>query len=146
LNDDWGSQRSLMINPTMWRELFKPIYRDYVQIAHNAGKKFFMHSDGYIVDIYPDLIEVGVDALNSQIFCMGAEKLEPFAGRITFWGEIDRQYLLARGTTEEVAEAVRQVHRHLWKDGGCIAQCEFGAAAKPENVRAVFQTWNEVLQ
>lgn len=83
--DDWGSQRSLLISPAMWRERFKPLYRDYAQIAHAAGKAFFMHSDGFIVDIYPDLVEIGVDALNSQIFCMGVDRLVPFAGRITFW-------------------------------------------------------------
>jgi len=31
--------------------------------------------DGYIADIIPDLIEIGVDGLNSQIFCMGLEDL-----------------------------------------------------------------------
>ncbi len=77
--DDWGSQRSLLISPAMWRTYFKPLYRDYVQIAHAAGKKFFMHSDGHILAIYPDLVEIGVDALNSQIFCMGVEQLAPFA-------------------------------------------------------------------
>jgi uroporphyrinogen-III decarboxylase len=143
--DDWGSQKSLLISPSLWRELFKPMYRDYVQIAHGAGKKIFMHSDGYILDIYPDLIELGVDALNSQIFCMGIENLAPFAGQITFWGEIDRQYLLCRGTTDEVAAAVRKVHRHLWRNGGCFAQTEFGGAVKPENVRTVFATWDGIL-
>ena len=29
-----------------------------------------MHSDGRISEIHPDLVEVGVDALNSQLFCM----------------------------------------------------------------------------
>ncbi len=142
--DDWGSQRSLLISPTMWRELFKPLYREYVQLAHAAGKLIFMHSDGYILDIYEDLIEIGIDAVNSQIFCMGVERLEPFAGRITFWGEIDRQRLLPFGTPDEVAAAVRDVHARLWRDGGCIAQCEFSGAAQPPNVRAVFATWDEL--
>ena len=140
--DDWGSQRSLLISPAMWRHYFKPMYRDYVQIAHAAGKKFFMHSDGHILAIYPELIEIGVDALNSQFFCMGVEKLAPFAGQITFWGEIDRQRLLAFATPDEVEAAVRQVHEHLWRSGGCIAQCEFGAGARPENVERVFATWD----
>jgi uroporphyrinogen decarboxylase len=140
--DDWGSQRSLLISPAMWRHYFKPMYRDYVQIAHAAGKKFFMHSDGHILAIYPELIEIGVDALNSQLFCMGVEKLAPFAGQITFWGEIDRQRLLAFATPDEVEAAVRQVHEHLWRSGGCIAQCEFGAGARPENVERVFATWD----
>ena len=75
MQDDWGSQRSMMISPKLWEELFKPLYADYVAIAKKHGKKFFMHSDGYIVDIFPHLIDIGVDALNSQIFVMGVEKL-----------------------------------------------------------------------
>ncbi|MEI6083537.1 MAG: uroporphyrinogen decarboxylase family protein [Verrucomicrobiota bacterium] len=142
--DDWGSQRALLISPSLWRAIFKPMYRDYAQIAHAAGKKIFMHSDGYILDIYPDLIEIGIDALNSQLFCMGVDRLAPFAGKITFWGEIDRQHLLPEGTPADIDRAVRQVHATLWRSGGCIAQCEFGAAAKPANVRQVFATWEEL--
>ncbi|MBP9913322.1 MAG: hypothetical protein KBF26_07925, partial [Opitutaceae bacterium] len=142
--DDWGSQRALLIAPRLWRELFKPMYRDYAQIAHAHGKKLFMHSDGHIAAIYPDLVEIGIDAVNSQIFCMGTELLAPQAGRITFWGEIDRQQLLPHGTPADIARAVRDVHQHLWRDGGCIAQCEFGPAARPENVREVFKTWEEL--
>ncbi len=143
--DDWGSQRALLIAPPLWRELFKPLYRDYAQIVHGAGKKIFMHSDGYIAAIYPDLVEIGVDAVNSQVFCMGVEALAPFAGRITFWGEIDRQHLLAEGTPADIDRAVRSVHANLWRKGGCIAQCEFGAGAKPENVRQVYETWREIV-
>jgi hypothetical protein len=87
---------------------------------------------------------MGIDAVNSQIFCMGVDHLATFAGRITFWGEIDRQHLLAHATPDDVANAVRTVHAALWRDGGCIAQCEFGAGARPENVRRVFSTWDEL--
>lgn len=141
--DDWGSQRSLLISPAMWREIFKPMYRDFVSIAHSHRKKIFMHSDGCILDIYPDLVELGVDALNSQIFCMGIENLDKYAGKITFWGEIDRQHLLVHGTRAEIADAVHTVKDTLWRDGGCIAQCEFGPGAKPENVYEVFRAWEE---
>ena len=126
------------------REVFKPLYRDYIQIAHGAGKKIFMHSDGHTLDIYPDMVELGLDAFNTQLFCMGLEKLAPFAGKITFWGEIDRQYLLPEGSTGDIGEAVERVHTLLWKNGGCIAQCEFGAAAKPDNVREVFAQWDRL--
>ena len=142
--DDWGSQQALLISPATWRDLVKPMYRDYAHIAHSHGKKLFMHSDGHIAAIYPDLVEIGVDAVNSQLFCMGAETLAPHAGRITFWGEIDRQHLLSHGTPADIAGAVRDVHRHLWRNGGCIAQCEFGAAARLENVRTVFAAWNDL--
>lgn len=142
--DDWGAQDRLLIRPALWREIFKPMYRDYIQIAHAAGKKIFMHSDGYILDIYPDLVELGLDAVNSQIFCMGPAALAPFAGKITFWGEIDRQHVLHTGSLAEVEAAVTTVHTHLWQAGGCIAQCEFGPGAKPENVRGVFATWDRL--
>jgi uroporphyrinogen-III decarboxylase len=144
--DDWGSQQALLIDPALWRELFKPMYRDYAQIARGAGKKLFMHSDGHTLDIFPDLVELGVDAVNSQVFCMGVENLAPFAGKITFWGEIDRQHILPEASPEEVAAAVGSVHRHLWRDGGCIAQCEFGAGARPENVREVFASWDRLTR
>jgi uroporphyrinogen-III decarboxylase len=146
IGDDWGSQRSLLVSPTLWRNMFKPLYRDYIQIAHNAGKKLFLHSDGHIAAIFPDFIELEVDAVNSQIFCMGVEALRPFAGRITFWGEMDRQHLLPHGTVEDIDSAVRSVHDALWDNGGCIAQCEFTTGSQPENVRQVFASWDAITR
>jgi len=144
--DDWGSQQSTLIDPVLWRERFKPLYRDYIGIAHEHGKKAFMHSDGNILALIPDLIEIGLDALNAQIFCIGIEQLAPFAGRITFWGEIDRQNLLVHGSPDEIDAAVRRVHSVLWRDGGCIAQCEFGPGANPDNVREVFAAWQRLAR
>ena len=76
LMDDWGAQDRMLVSPAIWRELYKPIYRRSCDVARRAGKFVFMHSDGWIVDILPDLIEVGVHAINSQVACMGAEALE----------------------------------------------------------------------
>jgi hypothetical protein len=143
--DDWGTQNGLLVHPDSFRRFFKPMYREYAEIAHGYGKHLFMHSDGYITDIIPDLIEVGIDALNSQIFCMGVEELgRRFKGRITFWGEIDRQHLLVHGTQEDIKRAVLLVHESLYAEGGVIAQCEFGLEANPDNVLAVYETWNNL--
>ena len=143
--DDWGAQNRLLISPRQWRRIFKPLYKTYVEIAHAHGKKIFMHSDGYIFDIYPDLIEIGVDAVNSQLFCMDIEKIgELYGGKMTFWGEIDRQHLLPYATPAEIDAAVRRVYRALYKNGGVIAECEFGTGARPENVRQVYQSWEQV--
>lgn len=140
--DDWGSQISLLINPKLWREIFKPLYVEYAAVARKYGKKLFMHSDGYIMDIIPDLIEIGIDAVNSQLFCMGLDALKEFAGKITFWGEIDRQNLLPSGSVQDIDAAVREVYSSLYCNGGCIAQCEFGPGARPENILQVFESWN----
>ena len=146
LMDDWGTQNNLLINPTEWRRLFKPLYKDYIDIAHAYGKKAFMHSDGNTISIIPDLIEIGLDAFNTQIFCIGVENLAQFKGQITFWGEIDRQHLLSFGSVDEVNEGVKSVYDNVYANGGLIAQCEFGAGAKPENVYAVYEQFNNLQQ
>lgn len=142
--DDWGTQKSLLINGNFWRKHFKPLYKEYVEIAHHHGKKIFFHSDGYTLDIIPDLIEIGVDAVNLQIFCIGVEKLEQFRGKITFWGEMDRQHKLVTGTPDDIRAGVKQVYDTLWADGGVIGQCEFGVGANPDQVKELYKTWSEI--
>lgn len=143
--DDWGSQKALLISPDMWRSIFKPLYRDYVEILHARGKFAFFHSDGHIEAIYPDLIELGIDALNSQLFCMDIEELgRRYSGQITFWGEIDRQNILPFGSPDTVRAAVRRVRRALDHGrGGVIAECEWGKNVPFENIAAVFEEWNK---
>jgi hypothetical protein len=147
LMDDWGSNTALLISPELWRGVFKPLYRDYCDIIHGKGKKVFFHSDGNIEAIYGDLIEVGIDALNSQLFCMDIERLgERYAGKVTFWGEIDRQRVLPYGTETDVRAAVHRVRRALeGTGGGVIAQCEWGKDNSRQNVEAVFRAWEEPL-
>jgi len=146
LADDWGGQNALLISPTLFRTFFKPLYKEYCDIIHNAGKFVFFHSDGYIIDIYEDLIEIGVDAINSQLFCMDIEEIgRRFKGKITFWGEIDRQRILPAKNPDDPRKAVRRVKDCLYDEcGGVIAQCEFGGGARPENIEAVFEEWGNV--
>lgn len=142
--DDWGSQNSLLIHPQLWEEIFYPLYVEYIGIAKQYGKKIFMHSDGNTLPILPKLADAGLDAINTQLFCIGVPQLAPLKGRITFWGEIDRQHLLPYGSLSDIDRAVEEVAGTLWADGGCIAQCEFGAGANPANVRRVYERWNEL--
>ena len=141
--DEWGSNKTLLVHPDMWRSIFKPLYREYCDIIHKRGKFVFFHSDGNIAAIIPDLIEIGVDALNAQLFCMDIEELgRKFKGRITFWGEIDRQYILPFGKPSEVRNAVQRVRRALGDEqGGVIGQCEWGKDVPKEHVEAVFESW-----
>ena len=147
LADDWGAQRGFLISPALWRTFFKPLYRDYCSVAHAHGKSVLMHSDGYIAALLPDLIEVGVNAINSQLFCMPIEDLaEKFAGRICFWGEIDRQRLLTSATPLEVREAVRRVAAAFLKKKrtGVVGQCFEGKGHRLENIEAVYDEWSKV--
>lgn len=145
LMDDWGTQNGLIVNPDIFREIFMPLYKDYADIAQSHGKYVFMHSDGHISSIIQDLIEIGIHAINSQLFCMDIPELgKKFRGKVTFWGEMDRQEILMNGSLSDVEEAVYYVWHHLFENGGIIAQCEFGLEAKPENIIHLFEVWNQI--
>jgi len=145
--DDWGSSRSLLISPDSWRQIFKPLYKEYCDIVHAHDKFAMFHSDGNITSIYGDLIEVGMDAINSQLFCMDIEALAAkYKGKVTFWGEIDRQHVLPFAAADEVRQAVMRVRRALDDgSGGIIAQCEWGKNNPKQNIEMVFETWLEPL-
>ena len=144
-SDDWGTQQDLLISPQLWREFYKPLYKDYCDLAKQHGKYVFVHSDGQIISLYEDLIELGVNSLNSQLFCMDMTKLRRrFKGRIAFWGEIDRQQVLPFGTPDDVRAAVRKVRSTLGDPcGGVFAQCEWGIDVPYENVAALYEAWAE---
>jgi uroporphyrinogen decarboxylase len=145
--DDWGAQTQLLVSPPLWQELFKPLYKDYCDIAHAHGKFAMMHSDGNITSILADLIEIGVDAVNSQLFCMDMEEIAGIGkGKIAFWGEIDRQHILP-GTPDAGRAAVREVAKHLYLEaGGIIAQLELGLRSNPDTAAAVYDEWERVHQ
>jgi uroporphyrinogen decarboxylase len=145
--DDWGMQKGMIVSPEYFRKYYKALYKEYVAIARHYKKYVFMHSDGNISEIIPDLIEIGIDALNSQLFCMNIGELgKKFRGKITFWGEIDRQSILPNGNKADIEDAVNLVYSNLYSKGGVIGQCEFGPAAKPENIFYVFESWNNVIK
>ncbi len=141
--DDWGMNNQLLINPQTWREIFKPLYQEYVNLIHGAGKFAFFHTDGNTEQIFGDLVEIGIDAINAQLFTMNIESLShQYKGKITFWGEIDRQKVLPFGAPADVKQAVQRV-RSAFDDGtgGVIAQCEWGKDNPKENIEAVFAAW-----
>ncbi len=144
--DDWGSQNQLLLPPRVWREIYKPLYKEYCDIAHASGKFIFMHSDGYIAEIFDDLIEIGVDALNSQLFCMDIADLgRRGKGKIAFWGEIDRQHVLPSKKPDDGRKAVRIVAEHLFdRRGGVFVQFEASPGCNPETMIAVMEEWDAV--
>jgi len=65
-----------------------------------------------------------------------------YKGRITFWGELDRQHILPFGTPEDVRAAVRRVQAALGDQrGGVIGQAEINKGYPIENIRAFFEAW-----
>ena len=145
--DDWGSQRALLISPAAWRKYFKPLYKEYCDIIHKAGKFVFFHSDGYTAEIIDDLIEVGVDAFNTQLFCMDIEELgRKYAGKITFWGELDRQIILPFGSEEDVRASVRRLGKAFLSErrSGLVAEMSWETKTPMCNIVAAFDEFGKL--
>ena len=125
--DDWGTQNNLIISPTMWREFFKPRYKKQFDLAHKYGLDVYFHCCGYIYDIIPDLIEIGVDMLNlSQPNIFDIEKLgEDFGGKVCFVCPVSYQTTSLTGTKEEIYADVKLLVDNLGcYNGGLIGYVE----------------------
>jgi uroporphyrinogen decarboxylase len=124
IGDDVGSQRRMLISPSMWRRFLKPRMANFISEIKsiNPHLKVAYHSDGMIYPIIPELIEIGVDVLNPiQPACMDPARIKKeFGDRICFWGTIDEQNTLPFGTPEEVREEVLLRLKTIGKDGGLI--------------------------
>lgn len=108
---DWGLQDRLQIAPAVFREFYLPHYRRVAEVCHTHGLKYFWHCCGWIVDIIPDMIAIGVDAVQlDQPRLMGHQRLaDEFGGRIAFWNAVDIQWLTQPGATRSEAELRAEV-------------------------------------
>ena len=148
LGSDWGAQKDLMMSPDTWREMIAPGEKKEYDLIHGAGLDVWVHSCGDIRKIFPDIVNLGVDALNPiQPECMDVYELKELYGdKITFWGGVSTQRTLPYGTPEEVAAETRELTAALSRDGGYIiapAQ-EIQADVPFENLCALIDTANSL--
>ncbi len=144
--DDWGSQRGLLMGPRLWRRFLKPrLARQYAE-ARKAGKFVTIHSCGKVQEVFPDLIEIGLDCFNPfQPEVMDVYEMKRVYGdRLSFWGGISTQRLLPYGTPDEVRAEARRMMREVGRNGGYILAPAHGIPgdAKPENILALIETSN----
>jgi uroporphyrinogen decarboxylase len=117
--DDYGAQVSTLYSPATWRKLIKPRLGRLFAPFLDRGLPVMMHSDGDIAAIVPDLVEIGLTALNPvQPEVVDHEWLHrEFDGRLAFYGGVSTQTVLPYGTPEEVREAARKCVASLAPDG-----------------------------
>jgi len=141
--DDWGTQTALMVNPELWRSFFRPCYAKMFERVRNAGMDVHFHSDGYVVDIIPDLIDLGVSVVNVQSNCMGNEELgRRFKGRLCFRTDLDRQRVMTFGGPAEVKRHIGELFRALGSEkGGIIACGEIGRDTPLDNIKAMYEAF-----
>ena len=145
--DDWGDQRGVILGPDRWREFLKPRWAKIYEATHKAGKVVLSHSCGSVVDIIPDLIEIGLDCLEScQPEAAGMNPFElkkKFGNNICFWGSLGSQSVIPHGTPAELQSQIARLRAEMGVGGGYIM-----APAKPlmpetptENAVAIFEAF-----
>lgn len=124
IGDDVGTQHAMLISPQCWRRHLKPRLATFISTLRgiNPQIKVAYHSDGMIVPILPDLIEVGIDVLNPvQPAAMDpAEVKRAYGDQLCFWGSIDEQHTLPFGTPADVEREVRTRLETIGRNGGLI--------------------------
>jgi uroporphyrinogen-III decarboxylase len=143
VSDDWGTQQNLLINPTSWRKWFQPAYRRVVEAIHAGGAYAHFHTDGHTRAIIPDLIEIGFDEVNPQVWVMDVQELgQAFAGQACFRADLDRQAVLPWGSVADVAAHVRQTYQALGRpSGGYIGYGQIGPDVPLANAEAMLRTF-----
>jgi hypothetical protein len=146
--DDWGLQDRLMISPEKWREIWKPAYRRVYDAAHRSGMQTFLHSCGFIIDILPDLIDIGLDVIQmDQQENMGLDALHRFAGKIAFWCPVDIQTVMCDGNEQEIrAYCKRLVDKLGTPAGGFLPKWYGDPEGAGHSQQAVKAMCNEFLK
>jgi uroporphyrinogen decarboxylase len=142
--DDLGMQTALPISPAKWRKYLKPCYIQVYRPFRQAGHHVYMHSDGHIVEIIPDLVDCGVNVINPQVRANGLEALaevckadKEHPGRVCVDLDLDRQ-LFPFCTPAEIDDHVREAVEVLGTpEGGLWLKAEIGFDVPLENVEAI---------
>jgi uroporphyrinogen decarboxylase len=136
--DDLGMQNGLAIGAERWRKYLKPCFKRMYRFVKDSGKYVYMHTDGDICEIIPDLFECGVDILNPQIRANGLENLERVCkGKYPINLDLDRQ-LFPFASPSELRDHVREAVEALYlPEGGLAVYIELGHDVPLENMEAL---------
>ena len=148
MGDDLGGQDGPLFSPQIYRSVFKPREARLVDIVKKHSKaKIYFHSCGAIREYIPDLIDIGIDALNPvqvQARDMDSAGLKRDFGRdLSFWGGgANPNAVMSRGTPEMVRDEVKRRIQDLAPGGGFVFASVHNIQSEvpPENVAAFFDT------
>ncbi len=137
--DDLGMQLSLPMSPAKWRKYLKPCFEAIYRPYRDAGHYVYMHTDGHIWEIIPDLAECGVNVVNPQVRANGLDNLARVCkGKVCVSLDLDRQ-LFPFCTPAEIDAHVRESVKTLGsKQGGLWLVAEIGDDVPLENCEAIF--------
>jgi uroporphyrinogen decarboxylase len=141
--DDWGQQTGLQMGPALWRRFIKPRIRRMYAAVRSRGKRVFIHSCGKVDELFPELIECGLDVFNPfqpEVIDVYEAKRR-YGERLSFYGGISTQKTLPYGTPAQVKEEVRRLLDKVGNHGGYIAAPAHDVPrdARPENIAAMIE-------
>lgn len=92
LSDDWGSNKTMLFSPRMWRKMISKYVRRVVDHAHSRGLYVNLHSDGYYMQIMDDLVDIGFDSMHPMQESAGMDPAtikEQYGDKFTIYGSLD---------------------------------------------------------
>jgi uroporphyrinogen decarboxylase len=111
--------------------------------ARECGLTVFIHSCGQVAELFPDLIEIGVECFNPfQPEVMDVYELKRRYGeKLSFYGGLSTQRLLPYGTPAEVRAEVRRLREEIGSGGGYVLAPahDVPGDVPPENILAVWE-------
>ena len=121
-SDDLGTQTGPFFSPGVFREFFKPYYRELFTRCHELGMHTWMHACGNIEPFLSDWIDAGLDVIHPiQKHTMDDRQVaRTYGGNITFFNGLDVQQVIPWGTPEEVRQEVRYLMDTFWSNGRCM--------------------------
>ena len=137
--DDLGMQHALPVSPQQWRQYLKPCYSQLYAPFKQAGHHVYMHTDGHILEIIPDLVDCGVDVVNPQIRANGLEGLVEYCkGKVCVDLDLDRQLFPFCAPADIDAHVHEAVDRLGDPKGGLWLKAEINDDIPMDNVAAIF--------
>jgi uroporphyrinogen decarboxylase len=136
--EDWGTQERLLVSPKLWHEMFEWGFKEIVGHARERGIDISMHSCGYIKDIIPSLVDIGIKVLQlDQPTLSGLDFLaETCHGKTAIWSPVDIQRDLPTGNESYIRERARELIDKLGSNGGGFIARSYGdvrsLAVEPE--------------
>lgn len=151
-SDDLGAQNGLQISHDHYLGYVKQRHAKYFRQVHDLSPaKLLFHTCGSVASIIEDLIEIGVDALNPvQVAAAAMDPVElkrKYRGRMAFWGAIDSQKALPRGSVDEVKKMVEDRIEQMGEGGGYLLSAVHNIQPDVplENILAMFQHVREYV-
>jgi len=138
--DDVCDQRGVIMGLERWRQFFKPRQKQLIERAHSHGIPYIMHSCGNVLPLIDDLIEIGLDGLESlQPEAVDLATLKQKAkGKLALIGGMGVQKMLFSGTPEEIRTETHRLKAMMGEGGGYVLAPSKGLWDEPTENAAAF--------